>query len=158
MARIVRKRKSVEPPKTPLAALMEKHLDDLRLKNYSEYTIKGRRVHIGFFLDWAFERGITEPVEVTRTILERYQKHVFDYRKSNGEPLGFNGQHDRIVPLRVWFKWMARHHQGWFKPKKPDHYSPRFIGGFTQASQDHEHYENGKRLGDVLRTEAETDT
>jgi hypothetical protein len=48
--------------------------------------------------------------------------------------------------------------QGWFKPKKPDHYSPRFIGGFTQASQDHEHYENGKRLGDVLRTEAETDT
>ena len=60
MARIVRKRKSVEPPKTLLAALMEKHLEDLRLKNYSEYTIKGRRLHIGFFLDWAFERGITE--------------------------------------------------------------------------------------------------
>ncbi len=110
MARVVRKRKPVEPPKSALAVLMEKHLDDLRLKNYSEYTIKGRRVHIGFFLDWAFERGITEPVEVTRTILERYQKHVFDYRKANGEPLGFNGQHDRIVPLRVWFKWMARHH------------------------------------------------
>lgn len=110
MARAVGKRKSPEPPKTPLAALMEKHLEDLRLKNYSEYTIKGRRVHINFFLDWAIERGIAEPVEVTRTILERYQKHVFDYRKSNGEPLGFNGQHDRIVPLRVWFKWMARHH------------------------------------------------
>ena len=110
MARIVRKRKPVEPPKTPLAMLMEKHLENLRLKNYSEYTIKGRRVHIGFFLDWACERGITEPVEVTRTILERYQKHVFEYRKSNGEPLGFGGQHDRIVPLRVWFRWMARQH------------------------------------------------
>lgn len=110
MARVVRKRKPPEPPATPLAALMEKHLEDLRLKNYSEYTIKGRRVHIGFFLDWAQGRGITEPVEVTRTILDRYQKHVFDYRKSNGEPLGFNGQHDRIVPLRVWFRWMARHH------------------------------------------------
>ena len=110
MARIVRKRKLVEPPKTPLAMLMEKHLENLRLKNYSEYTIKGRRVHIQFFLDWATERGITEPVEVTRTILERYQKHVFDYRKSNGEPLGFGGQHDRIVPLRVWFRWMARQH------------------------------------------------
>ena len=68
MARVVRKRKSPEPPQTPLALLLEKHLDDLRLKNYSEYTIKGRRVHIGFFLDWAFERGITEPVEVTRTV------------------------------------------------------------------------------------------
>jgi integrase/recombinase XerD len=110
VARTVRKRKSPEPPATPLAALLEKHLEDLRLKNYSEYTIKGRRVHIQFFLDWAQERGITEPVEVTRTVLERYQKHVFDYRKKNGEPLGFTGQHDRIVPLRVWFRWMARHH------------------------------------------------
>lgn len=110
VARIVRKRKPAEPPKLPLAELMEKHLADLRQKNYSEYTIKGRRVHIGFFLDWAHERGITEPVDVTRTILERCQKHVFDYRESNGEPLGFGGQHDRIVPLRVWFKWMARQH------------------------------------------------
>ena len=110
MSRVVRKRKLVEVPKTLLASLLEKHLEDLRVKQYSEYTIKGRRVHIQMFLVWAFERGITEPVEVTRTVLERYQKHVFDYRKSNGEPLGFTGQHDRIVPLRVWFKWMARQH------------------------------------------------
>ena len=51
-----------------------------------------------------------EPVEVTRTVLEAYQRHVFHYRKKSGEPLSFTGQHDRIVPLRVWFKWMARHH------------------------------------------------
>jgi integrase/recombinase XerD len=110
MAKIVRKRKPVEPPATPLAALLEKHLDDLRVRNYSEYTVKNRRVHIGFFLDWAYERGLTEPVEVTRTVLEAYQRHVFHYRKKSGEPLSFTGQHDRIVPLRVWFKWMARHH------------------------------------------------
>ena len=110
MARVVRKRKPVEAPKTPLASLLEKHLEDLGMKQYSEYTIRNRRVHIQMFLVWAAERGITEPVEVTRTVLERYQKHVFDYRKSNGEPLGFTGQHDRIVPLRVWFKWMARQH------------------------------------------------
>jgi len=72
--------------------------------------VKNRRVHIGFFLDWAYERGLTEPVEVTRTVLETYQRHVFHYRKKSGEPLSFTGQHDRIVPLRVWFKWMARHH------------------------------------------------
>jgi integrase/recombinase XerD len=110
MSKTVRKRKHPEPPATPLAALLEKHLEDLQVRSYSEYTVKNRRVHIGFFLVWAFERGITEPVEVTRTVLEAYQRHVFHYRKKNGEPLGFNGQHDRIVPLRVWFKWMARHH------------------------------------------------
>jgi integrase/recombinase XerD len=90
--------------------LLEKHLDHLRVRDYSEYTVKNRRVHIGYFLNWAYERGIAEPVEVTRTVLEAYQRHVFHYRKKNGEPLGFNGQHDRIVPLRVWFRWMARQH------------------------------------------------
>ena len=38
-----------EPPATPLAALLEKHLEDLRVRNYSEYTVKNRRVHIGSF-------------------------------------------------------------------------------------------------------------
>ena len=61
MARVPR-RKALPAAATPLAALLEKHLEDLRLKNYSEYTVKGRRVHIGSFLDWCAERGITEPV------------------------------------------------------------------------------------------------
>jgi integrase/recombinase XerD len=110
MARVPKRRKAIEAPATPLAALMEKHLQDLRMRNYSEYTIKNRRVHIGYFLDWCAERGITEPVEVTRPVLEAYQRYVFHYRKKNGEPLSFTGQHDRLVPLRVWFRWMARHH------------------------------------------------
>ncbi len=110
MARVAKKRKPAELPATPLAALLDKHLEDLRVRNYSEYTVKNRRVHIGFFLDWCNDRGLTEPVEVTRTVLESYQRHVFNYRKKNGEPLSFTGQHAHLVPLRVWFKWMARRH------------------------------------------------
>jgi integrase/recombinase XerD len=108
-----RGRRSAKPqraPETALEQLLEKHLEDSRVRNYSEYTIKTRRVHIGFFLRWCADRGITEPVEVTRTVLEAYQRHVFHYRKKNGEPLAFTGQQDRLTPLRVWFRWMARHH------------------------------------------------
>jgi integrase/recombinase XerD len=47
-------------------------------------------------------------MEITRPILERYQRHLFYYRKKNGEPLSFRSQHSRLVPLRVWFKWMTR--------------------------------------------------
>jgi integrase/recombinase XerD len=108
--RVVRKRKSLPAGHAARVAAGETSRRSARAKNYSEYTIKGRRVHIGFFLDWCAERGITEPVEVTRTVLESYQRHVFHYRKKNGEPLSFTGQHDRLVPLRVWFKWMARNH------------------------------------------------
>jgi integrase/recombinase XerD len=110
MSRIVKRRKTPEPPATPLAAMRDKHLEDLQVHQYSEYTVRGRSVQIGFFLAWCADRGITEPVEVTRTVLEAYQRYVFHYRKKDGEPLSFSGQEARIIPLRVWFKWMARHH------------------------------------------------
>jgi integrase/recombinase XerD len=89
---------------------MEKHLAALAVKNYSPYTIRNRRVHIGFFLDWCAERGLSEPIDVTRTVLESYQRHLLHHRKSNGDALSFRSQLARLVPLRVWFKWMAREH------------------------------------------------
>lgn len=95
---------------SPLASLMEKHLSALALKNYSPYTVRNRRVHIGFFLDWCEERGIGEAVDVTRTVLESYQRYLLQYRKSTGDPLSFRSQHARLVPLRVWFKWLTRAH------------------------------------------------
>jgi hypothetical protein len=32
---------------------------------------------------------------------------------------------------------------GWFRPSKPAHTSPRFIAGFTTARQDHAHFVDG---------------
>lgn len=87
---------------------MHDHLHALEVQNYSEFTVRGRAGHIGFFLAWLEERGITEPLEVTRPVLERYQRHLFHYRKSNGDPLSFRSQHARLVPLRMWFRWMTR--------------------------------------------------
>jgi integrase/recombinase XerD len=108
MARVVKKRKPEQPPASPLAALMEQHLQALRVQNYSEYTVKNRRVHIGFFLNWCHDRSLTEPLDVTRPVLEQYQRHLFHYRQKSGQPLSFRSQHSRLVPLRVWFRWMAR--------------------------------------------------
>jgi len=48
--------------------------------------VRGRAGHIQFFIDWLKERSITEPLEVTRPVLERYQRHLFHYRKANGAP------------------------------------------------------------------------
>ena len=78
------------------------------MRGYSEFTVKNRLVHIGFFIEWAYEHGLREPIEVTRPVLERYQRYLFFYRKKNGEPLTFRSQHARLVPLRVWFRWMTR--------------------------------------------------
>ena len=105
---VLKKRKPAPPPASPLAALMEKHLEALRVQNYSEYTVKNRRVHLGFFLEWCAVRSLTEPSDVTRPVLEQYQRHLFHYRQKNGQPLSFRSQHSRLVPIRVWFRWMAR--------------------------------------------------
>ncbi len=103
-----RKKKPIPAPISPLAAMMERHLEALSVQNYSAYTVKNRRVHLGFFLDWCHERGLREPLEITRPVLERYQRYLFHYRQKNGQPLSFRSQHSRLVPLRVWFRWMAR--------------------------------------------------
>lgn len=36
------------------------------------------------FITWCDERGVTRPQEVTRPVLERYQRYLFLYRKQNG--------------------------------------------------------------------------
>ena len=77
MALVTKTRKLEVLPATQLEAMMRDHLHALAVQNYSEHTVRNRKVHIGFFLQWCRERGLTEPVEVTRPVLERYQRHLF---------------------------------------------------------------------------------
>jgi len=104
-----RKKRTTQPvPTNPLEAMLADYLHWTQVRNYSEATVRNRRVHIGFFLNWCIERGLREPVEITRPVLERYQRYLFHYRKKNGEPLSFHSQHSRLAPVRVWFKWLVK--------------------------------------------------
>jgi integrase/recombinase XerD len=110
MACIAKKRKrgAMPPEGTPLAALLAEHLTALRVRDYSENTVRNRDMNVRYFLAWCAERGLTEPTEITRPMLERYQRHLFHYRKRDGEPMTFRSQHARLVALRSWFRWMTR--------------------------------------------------
>jgi integrase/recombinase XerD len=103
-----KKRTSQIVPTNALETMLSEYLSWTSVKNYSEVTVRNRRVHIGFFLRWCAERGLQEPVEITRPVLERFQRYLFHYRKQNGQPLSFHSQHTRLAPVRVWFKWMVR--------------------------------------------------
>lgn len=107
------KRKQVwkmeEPlPPTPLAGLLTEHITALRVRDYSENTIRNQHMHVRCFLEWCGERGLTEPMDITRPVLERYQRHLFHQRKRNGDPLSFRSQNTRLIALRTWFRWMTR--------------------------------------------------
>ena len=66
MARVTENRKPEAAPQTPLELLMREHLDALRVRGYSEHTVKNRLVHIGFFIEWAYEHGLSEPHRESR--------------------------------------------------------------------------------------------
>lgn len=91
-----------------LACHMERFLAHLAVRNYSPATITDRRHGLATFILWCAERGLERPNEVTKPVLERYQRHLYYHRKPNGEPLSFRTQAQRMIPLRAWFKWLAR--------------------------------------------------
>jgi hypothetical protein len=64
MSRVTKTRKPETLPSTPLEAMMGEHLRALAVQNYSAHTVRNRQVHIGFFLQWCKERGLTEPARV----------------------------------------------------------------------------------------------
>lgn len=60
------------------------------------------------FIRWVDERGIHHPFEVTRPVLQRYQRHLYLMRKVDGEPLALSTQVARLTPLIAFFKWLTR--------------------------------------------------
>lgn len=99
------------------AALLVAFLDRSRTLGFAEATIKNRRDAVNYFTDWCAERDITRPNEVTRPILERYQRHVaHHHRLTDGKPLSLRGQINRLSPLKIFFAWLSKQHYLLYNP------------------------------------------
>ena len=96
--------------------LREQYLEAMQVKNFSARTLENRRRYIGYFIGWSEQRGLTKPCEITKPILERYQRFLFLYRKTNGDPLTFRTQFGYLVALRCWFKWLAKSNHLLYNP------------------------------------------
>jgi integrase/recombinase XerD len=85
-------------------------------KNYAATTIAARDVYLRYFLLWCEERGLQRPQDITKPIIERYQRYMFLYRKEDGQPLTTRSQHTRVTPIRAFFKWLARQNYILYNP------------------------------------------
>ena len=83
---------------------------------YSPRTIAAQKHALGRFIAWADERGLTRPQDITRPILERYQRHLYHYRKHNGQPLAISAQLGQLLPLQAWFKWLTKQNHILYNP------------------------------------------
>jgi len=95
-------------PANRMAALLDEFIEWMRVSNAAAYTVYHRRACIARFIRWAYEHGLEDPMEVTRPVLQNYQRHLYYYRQASGEPLTFRTQYSRMVPVRTWFRWLVR--------------------------------------------------
>jgi integrase/recombinase XerD len=100
----------------PLHAYRRAHLEWARAAGVSEATAVSRDRSIACFIAWADERGITRVQDVTRAMLERYQRALYLYRKSDGGALSLATQESLLNPLRAFFKWLARENHILYNP------------------------------------------
>ena len=100
----------------PLTRWMIDHFEWMLITGYSADTIRARRIALKRFIRWCDERGVDDPREITKPILERYQRHLFYYRKEDGKPLTLGSQFGCLAPLKTWFKWLARENHILYNP------------------------------------------
>jgi integrase/recombinase XerD len=91
-----------------LGTLLRKYLEALQLRNYSAETIKKRRLQLNAFVLWCELRSLTRMGQITRTELERYQRQLPHEVDRTGKPRSIHNQHERLMSVRSWFKWLAR--------------------------------------------------
>lgn len=99
-----------------IAPYLMRYLEWSAMLGYSERTTDIRRIHLTRFIHWCDERGLTQPQDITRPILERYRRHVYYYRKQDGKPLSLATQCQRLAPLRSFFKWLVRENHILYNP------------------------------------------
>jgi integrase/recombinase XerD len=91
-----------------LAAWVTRYLEHLRVRNYSPRTVENQANCLSLFMRWCEARGLSAPDEITKPILERYQRSLFYLRKPDGKSLSFRSQYVRLVPVRRLFRWLTR--------------------------------------------------
>jgi integrase/recombinase XerD len=128
-------------PLTPIEALAEQYFTSLLTQNFSADTVLTRRATLGYFFEWAKERGLNDPIDITRTVLERYQRALFQYRKRNGQPLSFRTQAVRLLGIKGFFRWLARQNHILHNPAselllpRPDSRLPKYVLTAREAEQ-----------------------
>ena len=91
-----------------LVVLMNAYLESRALKNWAAKSIIQAEQTLSAFIVWCQDRAVTKAADVTRPILERYQRHLYTQTHGDGRPLSMRTQNVRLYHVRLWFSWLAR--------------------------------------------------
>ena len=89
-----------------LTELLQRYLIWIETHNFAANTVCIRRLQLSRFILWCQERSVTLACNVTPDMIARYQRHLFYYRKRDGEALSICSQSHWLTSLRSWFAWI----------------------------------------------------
>jgi len=97
--------------------LIHQYLENLLVKNYSTNTVEMRSDQLRYFKEWCGVRGLFKPIEISKAVVERYQRWLYHYRSSRGErPLSFRSQYMRLAALNQFFRWCSKNNHTLYNP------------------------------------------
>jgi integrase/recombinase XerD len=91
-----------------LASLIDAWQQRLAERNYSPRTLEAHKWALKTFLQWAAERDLLQPSEITKPILESFQRHLYRHRKADGQPLGITTQRARLGAVQRFFAHLCK--------------------------------------------------
>ena len=120
----VKKRRTFKAQRLPVAIehtefypYLLKYNEAMTLKGYSESTLHRRESDVRRFVGWCDERGLNHPNQITKPILERYQRHLYYYRQErNNRPLSPTSQNHYLTSVRMFFKYLTRQNYLLYNP------------------------------------------
>lgn len=120
----VKKRRTMKHRKAPVPIehtefypYLLKYNEAMQLKGYSESTLHRRESDVRRFVGWCDERGLNHPNQITKPILERYQRHLYYYRQArNNRPLSPTSQNHYLTSVRMFFKYLTRQNYLLYNP------------------------------------------
>jgi len=91
-----------------LARWQDVYLESLGARNYAPSTLEHRRYSIQMFMAWAAERELTRATQITRPILESFQRWLWRYTRPSGKRLGWSTQRNDLTTIKDFFRWLTR--------------------------------------------------
>lgn len=94
-----------------------KYNETMLLRGYSDSTLNRRESDIRRFIGWCDDRSLDHPNQITKPILERYQRYLFYYRQErNDRPLSPTSQNHYLTSVKQYFKWMTQQNYLLYNP------------------------------------------
>jgi integrase/recombinase XerD len=84
------------------------YLDWMAYSGYATGTLRSARHDVRMFVRWCDTRALTAPNQLTRPILEQYQRYLFLLRKADGQPLASSAQLHRLQHMKSFCRWLVR--------------------------------------------------